>query len=134
MAQGLPRISPGEFVDGTYVPKGVYVATDPLGLNLDPENAPEPRAFKPERWLPNSGLKKPFTAPFSVGPRSCIGVNLAWLEMRLAVAKIVYACDWEFVADPGDWIADCRLTQLWLRAPYEFRVTPRSHGNSEVKA
>lgn len=29
--------------------------------------------------------------PFSVGPTGCIGKNLAWAEMRLLVAKVVWA-------------------------------------------
>jgi cytochrome P450 len=68
--------------------------------------------FHPERWLPkNSLLNTPTLAdppfdsstfaddvrsvvqPFSVGPRNCIGMNLAYAEMRLVFARLLYNFD-----------------------------------------
>lgn len=126
VAPGLPRMSPGEFVDGVYVPKGTYVSTDIMSLHRDPRNAPSPHTFDPERWL-KSESERPYTAPFSIGPRMCIGINLAYLEMRVALAKIVYACDWEFAPDPGNWPDSCRLTQLWKKPAMKCCFSARSH-------
>lgn len=64
---GPPRVSPGEYVDGVYVPKGIYVSTDIMSLHRDPQNAPEPHVWRPERWL-GENAQKPYTVPFS---RSC---------------------------------------------------------------
>ncbi|KAK8122832.1 Cytochrome P450 monooxygenase BOA3 [Apiospora sp. TS-2023a] len=119
---GPPRVSPGETVDGHFVPKGIYVACDTYSLHLNPRNAPSPRSFHPERWLQ---AEKPYTAAFSIGPRACLGINLAYIELRIALAKIVYALDWEIVGEPFDWMAECRLTQLWKKVPLNVRYTPR---------
>ena len=126
---GPPRVSPGETVDGHYVPQGVYVACDTYSLHLNPRNAPSPRSFHPERWLvtstDDSNSTKPYTAAFSIGPRACLGISLAYIELRVALAKIVFALDWELVGEPFDWPSACRLTQLWKKAPLQVRYTPR---------
>jgi cytochrome P450 len=112
---GPPRVSPGEVVDGTYVPEGIYVSTDIMSLHRDPENAPAPHTWQPERWLDKK--IKPYTVPFSIGPRACIGINLAYLEMRITLAKIVYSLDWQLVDEKTYWPDLCELTQLWKKAP-----------------
>lgn len=97
VAVPLPRVSPGEMVDGYYIPKGVSSRTrgglglwSPVGLNdveLQTEvstslyaathsavNFHDPERFLPERWLdPNNTDKKEASQPLSLGPRNCIG-------------------------------------------------------------
>ncbi|KAK7914065.1 Cytochrome P450 monooxygenase BOA3 [Apiospora marii] len=122
---GPPRVSPGETVDGHFIPKGIYVGCDTYSLHLNPRNAPAPHSFHPERWLQGAAENKPYTAAFSIGPRACLGINLAYIELRVALAKIVFALDWEVVGEPFDWPAACRLTQLWKKVPLNVRYTPR---------
>lgn len=121
---GPPRVSPGETVDGAYIPKGVYVSADLWSISHDPRNVENPQRFEPSRWL--DGGKKPFSQPFLTGPRSCIGVNLAWLEMRLAAAKMVYSFDWQLA--PGavgqDWVQDCQLLLLWKKPKLMVKLVP----------
>ncbi|RYP61516.1 hypothetical protein DL770_009770 [Monosporascus sp. CRB-9-2] len=50
-SQGFPRLSPGAFVDGHYIPKGTELYTSAWTVTHDPKNFHEPMAFKPERWL-----------------------------------------------------------------------------------
>lgn len=52
---GLPRISPpgGIIVDEMYVPEGTIVGINTYVLQTSEENfSPVPKAFRPERWLP----------------------------------------------------------------------------------
>ena len=35
--------------------------------------------------------------PFGLGPWTCIGRNIAWMELRLIVAKLLWHFDWEGV-------------------------------------
>lgn len=122
---GPPRVSPpgGETVDGTFVPGGVYVSADVWAIHHDARTVGErPESFEPERWC--DGPMKPYTVPFSIGPRMCIGVTLAWVEMRIALAKTVLAFDWELASDGGDWVDDARLKQLWKKAPLMLRFRP----------
>lgn len=81
--------------------------------------------FEPSRWV-DPGRTRPYSAPFIIGPMMCIGVNLAWLEMRVTLAKMVYAFNWELNDTEGnDWLERCQLLQLWKKPKLMVRVTPR---------
>ncbi|KAI3392936.1 hypothetical protein diail_4953, partial [Diaporthe ilicicola] len=51
-----------------------------------------PEQFIPERWLTEDPEARErhekFFMPFSKGPRSCLGIDLAWCEMYLALATL----------------------------------------------
>lgn len=133
---GPQRVSPGETVDGLYIPKGVYVSADLWTIGHDPRNVEDPETFRPGRWLDGEDQmktkkkkkekKKPYSQPFSIGPRSCIGVNLAWLEMKLTIAKMVYAFDWRLAeeATGKDWLKECQLLLLWKKPELMVKLVP----------
>ena len=64
--------------------------------NYDREIFPAPDSFDPFRWLgpdsttsgPNGDLDK-YMVTFSKGTRQCGGINLAWMEMYLALSTLV---------------------------------------------
>ena len=70
----------------------------PIGMNLsdihkDEAIFPEHAKFKPERWINPSKTEygptvDKFFFSFGKGPRSCLGVNLAWCELYLAMAGV----------------------------------------------
>ncbi|RYP35915.1 hypothetical protein DL767_003604 [Monosporascus sp. MG133] len=95
---GMPVVSPGPVVDGTFIPKGVICPSSPFALARSPRNFCEPLRFRPERWLPeehplydtrfaNDGRKG--FRPFSQGPRMCAGKEIAWWQSRVFIAKIL---------------------------------------------
>ncbi|KAI3585678.1 cytochrome P450, partial [Fusarium oxysporum f. sp. albedinis] len=93
---GLPRVSPGAIIDGHYIPSGVVVSVDHWTTKHDGRYWKDPHAFIPERWIDGGfGDTKQASQPFSLGPRACLGINLAYLEMRIIIAKMVYHFDWE---------------------------------------
>jgi cytochrome P450 len=59
------------------------VFISPYLLHRHPEFWSEPEEFRPERFAgPDAALRHPFAyIPFSVGPRHCIGENIAMFEM-----------------------------------------------------
>lgn len=63
------------------------------------EYFPRPMEFLPERWLAREGepLHPPRNAyrPFELGPRNCIGQELAQLEIRAILAMTVRDLDFE---------------------------------------
>ncbi|KAF8871027.1 cytochrome P450 [Infundibulicybe gibba] len=86
----LPRIVPNDTViAGVHVPAGTSVAMGMTFMHNNPRVFPEPGQFRPERWLePNARILESHLVPFSKGPRSCIGVNLAWCELYLIFANV----------------------------------------------
>lgn len=61
---------------------------------------------------------------FSVGPRSCMGRHLAWAEMRLIIAKLVWTFDVESTGTSPKW-ADLRTFLLVEKKPLELRIRMR---------
>ncbi|GAQ43860.1 cytochrome P450 [Aspergillus niger] len=87
----LPRIVPkgGIEVDGQLIPPGTAVSMSTRMIHFDPDIFPKPDEFNPERWIGESGktLDK-WNVAFSKGTRSCIGINLAYLELYVCLANI----------------------------------------------
>lgn len=54
------------------------------------ENFEDPDKFKPERWLETSDDSHPQNSylPFGKGLRSCLGENMATLELMLLTSKV----------------------------------------------
>lgn len=93
-----------------------------------------PTEFLPERWLPeattNSKSKlfkdhRHAMQPFSTGPRNCLGQHLAWAEMRLILAKLVW--NFEFAVVPHRMVRweELRTFLLVEKKPLFARVSRR---------
>ncbi|KAF2241119.1 averantin oxidoreductase [Trematosphaeria pertusa] len=94
---GPPRVVPpgGDSIDGYWVPGGVTVSVGAWASSHNPLHFRDPDAFIPERWLDpayDSDVKKA-TQAFSLGPRNCIGKNLAYMEMRIVLARMLWNFD-----------------------------------------
>ncbi|KAK0385625.1 hypothetical protein NLU13_6802 [Sarocladium strictum] len=97
----LPRMVPAEGVTmlGHYLPPGTKVFTQAWSYHRLPDVFPNPDEFDETRWIePTRDMKRAFT-PFGTGSRSCIGVNLAWMELRLAAALFFRECRGAMMAD-----------------------------------
>ncbi|RYP36843.1 hypothetical protein DL767_003233 [Monosporascus sp. MG133] len=129
VALGLPRQVPkgGAYVAGQFIPEGTAVAVWQWAVNYDPKYWTEPTKFAPERFLGDpryEGDRLNAMQPFSTGPRNCIGKNLAYAEMRLILAKIVWNFDMVLEEDSRDWLKDQRCYLLWHKPPLNVRLTP----------
>jgi cytochrome P450 len=88
----------GMVVDGEFVPEGANVSVGHYCLSHNRDIFPDPFEFRPERWIVGDkassaesvALAESAFCAFSAGPRGCPGKNLAWLEMMIIVAKIIY--------------------------------------------
>ncbi|KAG9257164.1 cytochrome P450 [Emericellopsis atlantica] len=86
---GLPRVVPpgGAELVGHHLAQGTVVSGQAYTLHRDSAIFPRPLEFDPERWAnPTKEMKDAFLA-FGRGPRACLGLNLAWMELRMATAK-----------------------------------------------
>ncbi|XP_019073978.1 cytochrome P450 714C2 isoform X2 [Vitis vinifera] len=78
---------------GIHVPKGVNVWNLVVTLHTDPENwGPDALKFNPERFKNGitGACKLPHLyMPFGVGPRVCLGQNLAMVELKILISLIL---------------------------------------------
>ncbi|KAK7446242.1 hypothetical protein BaRGS_00040284 [Batillaria attramentaria] len=76
---------------GYHVAKGMRMGIPVLSIHRDPAIWPDPMKFDPERHTPEArATRHPFAfLPFGMGPRNCIGMRLAQLEIRMAIATIL---------------------------------------------
>ena len=87
-----------------------------LCANQSPTNFLEPLTFAPERWLDDPKFandKRGIAQPFSYGPRNCLGKNLAYMEMRLLLAKFVWNFDVVLQPESEGWFERCNCYALW---------------------
>jgi cytochrome P450 len=63
--------------------------------------------------------------PFSVGRHQCIGMKLAYAELRIVIARIVFAFDLELADkhDRFDW-GEQESYILWEKRPLNVVITP----------
>ncbi|KJK86857.1 hypothetical protein H633G_09287 [Metarhizium anisopliae BRIP 53284] len=86
---GLPRTVPpgGAELAGFWLDQDTVVSTQAYSLHRDAIIFPDPFVFDPSRWKnPTQAMKDAFM-PFGRGSRSCIGLHLAQIEIRLAAAR-----------------------------------------------
>ena len=102
----LPRrvLKGGITVAGHHFPEGVDIATPNFTLHMNEKYFPDPFTYKPSRFLADKAespevyqLAQKAFAPFSYGPRSCIGRPFAYLELTLALARTVWLYDFEYI-------------------------------------
>ena len=73
-------------IAGYHISKGIFVALNLVKLHHDEREWPEPKKFRPERFLDSNGKfvgwsKLNGFLPFSVGRRKCPGQSLAKIMM-----------------------------------------------------
>ena len=77
-------------VGGYRIPEGTFVTVPQFVVHRDPRWWDDPDAFDPERWAdiedPPGDRPEYAYFPFGGGPRHCIGMRFALLELKLALA------------------------------------------------
>ncbi|KAI1269481.1 cytochrome P450 [Xylariaceae sp. FL1019] len=132
VTSGLVRKAPrgGATIAGHYVPEGTRFEIQQWAMNHSPENWAEPWAFRPERFLGTNeeameaGNKLEALQAFSVGPRNCIGRNLAYAEMRIILARIIFDFDLVLSEESKQWIDSQHAYALWERIPLNVFAKP----------
>lgn len=84
----------GMQVDGQFIPEGYDVGTGLYAVHHNPEHFQNPSKFIPERFT-DPNMSNAAFAPFSAGPRSCIGKSLALAELVLTMAHVLFLFDFE---------------------------------------
>ncbi|XP_058153451.1 thromboxane-A synthase [Dasypus novemcinctus] len=103
---------------GQRIPAGAVLETAVGALHHDPELWPDPETFDPERFTAEAcRLRQPFTyLPFGAGPRSCLGVRLGLLEVKLTLFHILRKFRFEA----------CPETQIPLQLESKSALSPKN--------
>ncbi|XP_039258476.2 cytochrome P450 2B1-like [Styela clava] len=78
-------------LNGYTIPKNTTVCPNIWSVHFDPNLFENPRVFRPERFLDRDGkfVKSNHVIPFSIGPRYCLGEQLARMEVFIFLTGIV---------------------------------------------
>lgn len=119
---------------------GTRVALQHFTIYRDPANFKDPDSFVPERWLSPSSSSSPYSSsdalayqnyasdnrpslqPFGLGPRACIGQNMALHEMRLILARLLWNFDFDVCEESEHWDVQ-KSYVLWEKKALLCRVT-----------
>ncbi|GKZ36720.1 hypothetical protein AbraIFM66950_007917 [Aspergillus brasiliensis] len=125
MRRQVPR--GGARVAGHFVPEGMIVSIPPLASYRAPRNFTSPSEFAPGRWLGEDerfrgdlGKQKEAFNPFSLGSHNCPGQNLAWMELRLILARLLWRYDLAGVDVPA-WETQ-GIWWFWDKKPLVVRI------------
>lgn len=93
-AHGIGRSAASDQELGRYsVPPGSWVEVSPWAVHRSPGVWPDPEVFDPRRFdLPagqHPGGHKHAWIPFGAGPRACVGLHLALLEMQVLLGTVL---------------------------------------------
>jgi cytochrome P450 len=99
-------------IGGYHIPGGSTVFLCPFATHRHPEFWSNPDAFDPERFAPGADANRPRYAyfPFGGGPRQCIGLHMAIMQMQIVVAMVTQRYDVDVV--PGYPVEYGRLVSL----------------------
>jgi cytochrome P450 family 3 subfamily A len=87
-------------IKGIRIPKGSPIIIPTYSIHRDPEFFPEPEKFDPERFSAEGKQSRdPYVyQAFGHGPRNCIGMRFAQMEIKLVLARLLKR--YSFVVTP----------------------------------
>ncbi|XP_038601969.1 HHIP-like protein 1, partial [Tachyglossus aculeatus] len=110
-------------VEGIRLPAHISIFISSYTMGRLEKNFKDPLVFNPDRFNPEA--PKPYFTylPFSLGPRSCIGQNLAKMESKVVMAKFLQRL--EFQLAPGQNFTILDTGSLRPKDGVTCTLTPR---------
>jgi cytochrome P450 len=131
----MPRRVPekGALIDGRFVTEGITVGLNHFATSRYSGNFHRPEGFLPERWLPTAlepdsvfcNDRHEAVQPFSVGPRNCLGRNLALTSVKLMLIRVLWKFEIDLIEGQEDWMRSQRLQGFWQKQPLLCRFSLR---------
>ncbi|XP_063967188.1 cytochrome P450 2C16-like [Lytechinus pictus] len=111
-------------IDKYHLEVGTWIMLNYEYSSFDPECWPEPRKFKPERFLDEHGQYCPdeHLISFSLGKRNCIGEKLGRMELFLFFANIIKNFELAFPDDAPHPSLEA-VPGGMVRTPHRYRVS-----------
>ena len=138
----------GAMICGDFIPGGTSVGVNVYSMGHSPANWERAEEFIPERHAREDEVKcdgeriglsdrREALQPFSYGPRNCIGrkqvpavgtsdeadgFSLAYIEMRLILAKLLWTFDLELQSGSEDPVVQ-KIYGIWQKRPIMVKLT-----------
>jgi cytochrome P450 len=87
---------------GYRIPEGTKVTLPQFHIHTDERWYDDPMSFDPDRWTDGFEDELPDYAyfPFGGGPRHCIGMRFAMLELKTVLPTLLQQVGFDLVSDP----------------------------------
>ncbi|RGP68826.1 hypothetical protein FSPOR_5032 [Fusarium sporotrichioides] len=120
----LPRVVPGKgaTLAGHYLPAGTVVSTQAYTVHRDESIWPNALRFDGYRFMDKSRVtatQKSALSPFGAGSRVCIGMHLAYMELRLGAALFFRECRGVKLG--------VEMTDEMMAMENHFLIAPKAH-------
>ena len=120
-----------DVVEGMFIPKGTTVILNVWGIHMDPIRFPSPDTFNPENYRGKTLLAAEYAASndfenrdhygYGAGRRICSGIHLAERGLWQAMAKLLWAFNFnEIAGKPVDISKETGYTEGFLHCPLDF--------------
>jgi cytochrome P450 len=131
---GATSVSHGAVVAGVSIPPGTIVSSCTYAITRSALNFTSAPSFLPQRWLrsdddpgqKNQVATDTLTAskPFGLGPRACPGMEMAYMEARIVLAKMLWAFDLKVEGEVEGWEGRVRWNGGWKLPNVRVRLVP----------
>ncbi|SCV72156.1 BQ2448_4850 [Microbotryum intermedium] len=129
---GLPRIMTQETeVCGEVFKTGTILSVPSYTIHHLDDVWGDPWEYRPERWLEEGGkeLETKCLNIFSFGPRSCVGRNVAMMELLIFVATFIYRYDFKLAEGDNQKM---EVAEGFLRKPLGCKMGLKRRTVKEV--
>lgn len=115
--------------DGTFIKEGTRVMLPHYAMGrMTSVWGEDAEVYNPERWIDHVTGKLVQVSPFKFsvflgGPRICLGMRFAFLEMKIAMAALLSKYEITTVRDPHDYKYRQTAT-MSIDGPLDVKVTP----------
>src|SRR5207244_5432585 len=92
---GVGRVVRGEAFElgGYLIPPGVEINPSIAAIHRRADRYPQPREFRPERFLGSDAPDTYTWLPFGGGTRRCLGASFATFEMGVVICRVLERTD-----------------------------------------
>ncbi|KAK8007929.1 hypothetical protein PG989_001919 [Apiospora arundinis] len=127
---GLARqvVVDGLYIADHYIPSNTSIYVSQFAANRSSAHFRLPDEYHPERWLGGSDFKDDqldAVQPFLMGVNVCIGRGLAWMEMRLTLARLLWEFDWTINDADGDAFEQSKAWHVWMKSHVHLQISKR---------
>ncbi|KAI0534905.1 cytochrome P450 [Xylaria digitata] len=127
---GLARkvVVDGIDIANQYIPKNTAIYVSQFAQNRHSSHFHLADEYHPERWLNDSRFKNDsleLVQPFIQGVNVCIGRGLAWMEMRVILAKMLWNFDWTIDVKDREPFEKAKAWHVWMKNPVQIKLLPK---------